>query len=204
MLAPWKQSYDKHRQHMKNRDITLPTKDHLVKAMVFPVVMYRCESCHVQMWELDHKECWAPKKWCFWAVLLEKTLKSPLESKEIKPVNSKWNQSWIFTGRTDAEAEVLLLWPSDVKSQLIRKDLMLRKIEAGGEGDDRGWDGWTASLTQCTWVWASSRRWWRTGKPGVLQSIGLQNVRHDWATEQQSLRGLGSKVEPGVLGWLMQ
>ena len=98
---------------LKSRDITLPTKVHLVKAMVFPIVMYGCES-----WTI--KKGWMPKKWCFWAVLLEKTLESPLDYKEMKPVNPKGNQSWIFTERTDAEAPIL--WPPDVKSQLIRKN----------------------------------------------------------------------------------
>ena len=99
----------------KSRDITLPTKVCLVKAMVF-------SSIHVWMWELDHKEGLAPKNWCVWTVLLEKTLESLLDSKEIKPVYPKGNQSWIFIGRTDAEAEVPILWPPDVKSQLIGKD----------------------------------------------------------------------------------
>ena len=97
---------------LKSRDITVPTKVHLVKAMVFPV--------HVWMWELDHKEGWALKNWCFWTVVLEKTLESPLECKQIKPVNPKGNQLWIFIGRTDAEA--LILWPPDAKSWLIGKD----------------------------------------------------------------------------------
>ena len=100
---------------LKSRDITLPTKVHLVKALVFPVLMYGC--CM-----LDHKEGWVLKNWCFWTVVLEKTLESPLDCKEIKPVNAKENQSWIFTGRTDAEAEAPILWPPDAKSQLIRKD----------------------------------------------------------------------------------
>ena len=90
--------------------ITLPTKAHLVKAMVFPVVMYG--------WKLDSKEIWVPKNWCFWTVVLEKTL----ESKEIQPVQPKGNQSWIFIGRTDAEAETSILWPPDVKNWLIWKD----------------------------------------------------------------------------------
>ena len=77
---------------------------------------------HIRMWELDHKESWLPKNWCFWTVALEKTLESPLDCKEIKPVNPQGNQSWIFTGRTDAEAEVLILWLPDAKSWLIRKD----------------------------------------------------------------------------------
>ena len=99
---------------LKSRDITLPTKVCLVKAMVFPVVMYACE--------LGYTESWVPKNWCFWTVVLEKMLKSPLESKEIQPVYSKGNQSWIFFGRTDAEAETLILWPPDLKTWLIWKD----------------------------------------------------------------------------------
>ena len=96
----------------KSRDISLPTKVHLVKAMVFPVVML----------ELDCKEGWAPKNWWFWVVVLEKTLESPLDSKEIKPVNPKGDQSWVFIGRTDAEAETPILWPSDAKTWLPGKD----------------------------------------------------------------------------------
>ena len=97
-----------------SRDITLPTKIHLVKAMVFPVVMYGCK--------LDHKESWVPKNWCFWTVVLEKILESPLDCKEIKLVNPKGNQSWIFIGRTEAEAETPILWPPDAKNWLIGKD----------------------------------------------------------------------------------
>ena len=134
-----------------------------------------------RMWELDHNESWAPQNWCFWTVVLEKTL--PLDCKEIKPVNPHGNQSWIFIGRTDAEAEVPILWFPDRKSWLIRKDPMLGKIE----DRRRGWQRirWLmASPTQWTWVWASSRRWWRTGKPGGLQSMELHRVGHDWETEQ--------------------
>ena len=100
---------------LKSRDITSPTKVHLVKATVFPVVMYG-------MWELDYKESWAPKNCCFWTMVLEKTLESPLDCKEIQPVRPKGNQSWIFIGRTDADAETPILWPPDVKSWLIGKD----------------------------------------------------------------------------------
>ena len=98
----------------KSRDITLPTKVRLVKAMVFPVVMYGCES--------DCEESWAPKNWCFWTVVLEKTLESPLDYKEIQPVYSKGDQPWVFFGRNDAEDEALILWPPHVKSWLIGKD----------------------------------------------------------------------------------
>ena len=101
---------------LKSRDIALPTKVCLVKAMVFPVVMYRW------MWELDYKESWAPKNWCFFTAVLEKTLESPLDCKEIQPVHPKGNQSWIFIGRTDAEAEILILWPPDGKNWLTGKD----------------------------------------------------------------------------------
>ena len=107
---------------LKSRDITLPTKVHLVKAMVYPVVI-------LWMWELDYKESWVQKNWCFWTVVLEKTLESPLDCKEIQPVHSKGDQSWVFIGRTDVEAETPILWPPDVKSWLTGKDMMLRKIE---------------------------------------------------------------------------
>ena len=133
------------------------------------------------MWELDHKESWVPKNWCFWILMLEKTLESPLDCKEIKPVNPKGNQSWIFIGRTDAKARIL--WPPDAKNWLIRKDPVAGKDWRQEEKGMKGWDGWKASLTQWIWVWASSRRQWRTGKPGVLQSMGLQRIRHDWVTE---------------------
>ena len=98
---------------LKSRDIILLTKFCLVKAMVFPVVMYGCE--------LDYKESWVLKNWCFWTVVLEKTLKSPLDCKEIKLVNPKGNQSWIFIGKTDAEAEAPILWPPNGKNWLIGK-----------------------------------------------------------------------------------
>ena len=94
---------------------TLPTKAHLVKAIFF-------SSSHIWMWELEHKESWGPKNWCFWPVVLEKTLESPLNCKEIQLVNPKGNQSWIVTGRTDAEAEAPVLWPLDAKSWFIAKD----------------------------------------------------------------------------------
>ena len=99
---------------LKSRDITWSTKVFLVKAMVFPVIMYGCE--------LDYKESWAPKNWCFWTVVLQKTLESPLDCKEIQPVHSKGYQSWVFIGRTDVKAEAPILWPPDAKSWLIWKD----------------------------------------------------------------------------------
>ena len=109
-------------------------------------------SSHVWTWELDHKEGWAPKNWYFQIVALEKTLESPLDNKEIKPVSSKGNQPWIFIGRTDAEAEAPILWPPDAKNWLWKRLWCWEKLKAGEEEGDRGWDGWMASLTQWTWV----------------------------------------------------
>ena len=116
--------------------------------------------------------------------MLEKTLESPLDCKEIKPANTTGNQSWIFIGRTDAEAEAPILWPPDVKNWFIGKDANAGKYWRQEEkGDYRGWDGWLTSLNGWTWVWASSRSWWRIGKPGMLQSMGSQRFGHNWATE---------------------
>ena len=105
------------------------------------------------MWELDYKESWAPKNWSFWTVVLEKNLESPLDCKEIQPLSPKGNQSWIFIGRTDAEAETPRLWLPDGKNWLTGKwPWCWERLRAGGEGNDRGWDGWMASPTQWTWV----------------------------------------------------
>ena len=134
---------------LKSRDITLSTKIHLVKGIVFPLVMYRCETWAVKKAEcqrIDTFELW------YW-----RSLESPLECKEIKPVHPKGNQSWIFIGKTDVEAEALLCW-ADAKSGFLGKDLMLGKIEVGRTGNDRGQNGETASPPQWTWVWANSRR----------------------------------------------
>ena len=133
-------------------------------------------SGHVWMGELDYKESWALKNWCLWTVVLEKTLVSPLDCKEIQPVNPKGNQSWIFIGRTDAE--IAILWPPNVKNWFIWKD------PDAGKDWRREERGTTASLTQWMLVWASSRRWWRIGKPGVLQSMGSQSQTwlSNWTT----------------------
>ena len=143
--------------------------------MVFPVVKY-------WMWELDYKESWAPKNWCFWTVVLENTLESPLDSKEIKPVHPKGNQSWIFTGRADAEAEAPKLWPPDAKSWFIFKDRDAGKDWRWAEKGMTGWGGWMASLTQWTWVWVNSGRWylvqaWHATVHGVTKS---QTRLRDW------------------------
>ena len=159
---------------------------------------YGFSSSCVWMWELDHKESWASKNWCFWAVVLEKTLEIPLDCKEIQPVHPKGNQSWIVIGRTDAEAETPTLWPVNTPKLLViereraevteelthwKRSLGWERLKAGGEGGDTGWDGWMAPQTRWTWVWASSESWWWTRRPGMLQSMGSQTVKtrlSDW------------------------
>ena len=120
MLAPWKKSYDQTRQYIKKQRYSFANKSPSTQSFGFP-------SSHVWIWELDCKESWAPKNWCFWTAVLEKTPESPLDGKGIKPVNPKGNQFWIFIGRTDAEAETPILWPSDAKNQLTGKDPDPRK-----------------------------------------------------------------------------
>ena len=142
MLVSWKKSYDKTRQCIKKQRHHFAHKGPSSQS-------YGFSSSHARMWELDYKESWVPKNWCFWIVVLEKTLESPLDSKEIKPVNTKGTQSWIFIGRTDAEAEVPILWLSDAKSWLIGKDPDAGKDwnqeeKQTTEDEMLGWLGWDA------------------------------------------------------------
>ena len=171
MLTPWKESYDQPRQHIKKQRHYFANKGPSSQS-------YGFSSGHVWMWELDCEESWALKNWCFWTVVLEKTLESPLDCKQIQPVYPKGDQSWVFFGRNDTKAETPLLWPPHWKRFWCWEGL-----GAGGEGDDRGWDGWMASLTLWTWVWMNSGSWWWTGRPGVLRFIGSQRVGQDWETE---------------------
>ena len=172
------------RKVMTNQDSILKKQRHYFADKGPYSQRYGFSSSHVWMWELDHKEDWMPKNWCFWAVVLEKILESPWDCKDIQPANPKGNQSWIFISRTDAEAETPILlttWCKELTQ--LKKPWCWERLKAGGEGDDRGWDGWMASLTQWTWIWASSRSWWWTGKPRVLQSMGSQRFGHDWVTK---------------------
>ena len=135
------------------------------------------------MWELDCEESWALKNWCFWGVVLEKTLESPLDCKEIQPGHPKGNQSWIFIRRTDAEAETPILGHLMWSTYSSEKTLTLGKIEGGrrkGQQRMRWLDG---IPTQWSWVWVNSGSWWWTRRPGVLQSVASQRVRLNWATE---------------------
>ena len=142
------------------------TKVHIVKAMVFPVVMCGCESWTIKKAERQRIDAFELWHW-------RRHLRVPWTAKEIKPVNLKENQPWIFIGRTGDETEALATWCEELT--LWKRLSYWERLRARGEGDDRGWDGWMTSLTQWTWIWANSRSWWRTGKPGVLQSMGSQS-----------------------------
>ena len=162
---------------LKSRDIALPTKVCLVKAMVFPVVRYRYET-----WTIKKAECWRID--AFELRSWRRFLKVPWTARRSNQSVLKENQLWIFIGRIDFEAKapifcpVYLIW----KAVSLEKTLRWERRRAGEMGN-RGWDGWMASSTQWTWVWANSRRWWRTRKPGVLQSMKSPWVSHDLVTE---------------------
>ena len=169
---------------LKSSDITWPTKLHTFSQS------YGFSSSHVWMWELDCEEGWAPKNWCFWTVVLEKTLESPLDCKEIRPVNPKVNQSWIFIKRTDAEAETPIFWPTDGKSQLIRKDPNAGKDwrqEKGTTEDEMV--GWHHQLNGHEFEQAPGDGEGQ-GSLVCCSPWGHKEVGHDWATEQQ--QGLGA------------
>ena len=150
MLAPWKESYDKARQSVKNQRHHFADKGPGSQSCGF-------SSSYVRMWELGHKEGWAPKNQCFLTVVLEKTLESPLDSKEIKPVYPKRNQSWIFIERSGTKLEAPILWPPHAKSQLWKRPWCWGRLKAR-ERDNTGRDGWMTSPTQWTWFWTNSGR----------------------------------------------
>ena len=147
-LTPWKKSYDQPRQHMKKQRHYLANKGLSRQS-------YGFSSSHVWMWELDYKESWAPKNWCFWTVVLEKTVENPLDCKEIQPVHSKGDQPWVFFGRNDAKAETLILWPPHAKSWLIGKDSDAGRNwgqeEKGTTEDEMA--GWHHRLDGCESEW---------------------------------------------------
>ena len=169
MLDPWKKGYDKPRQCIKKQRHYFANKRPSSQS-------YGFSNSHVWIWQLEHTEGWAPKNWCFWTMVLEKTLESLLDSKEIKPVHPKRNHSWMFIGRTDAEAPIL--WPPDAKSRLTGKDPDAgkdweQKEKRVTEDETVCW----ASQTQWTWVWANSGRQWKIW-PASVQ--GLQRAGWTW------------------------
>ena len=175
MLAPWKKSYDQPRQHIKRQRYYFANKVPSSQGYGFSsshdVWMWGC-----WMWELDYKESSAPNNWCFWTVVLEKTLESPLDCKEIQPVHSKGNQSWMFIGRTDVEAETPIFWLPDAKNWLMEKTLILGKTEGGRRRGRQRMRCWMASPTRWTWVWVNYKSWRWTGKPGVLSPWGHKQL----------------------------
>ena len=173
LLLLGRKSYDKHRQHVKKQRNYFANKSSSSQS-------YGFSGSQVWMWEFDHKESWVLKNWCFWTLVLE----SPLDCKEIKPANHKGNQSlnihwkdWCWSW----SCNTLATWHKEMTHW--KRPWWWARSKAGGEVDKGGWCGWMASSTRWTWVWVSSRSWWCTGKPGVLQSMGLQRVGHDWVTE---------------------
>ena len=161
---------------LKSRDITLPIKVHLVKVMVFPVVMYGCESWIVKKAECRRTDAF--ELWCWedsWDSLGQQGDQTS-SSLRISVLNIHW-KDWCWSWNSNT----LATWWEELTH--LKRPCCWERLKAGGEGDDRGCDGWMASLTQWTWVWASSRSWRWTRKPGVLQSVGLQRVEHDWTTE---------------------
>ena len=180
MLAPWKKSYEKPRQCVKKQRHHFADKGPYSQN-------YGFSSSHIWMWELDYKESWTPKNWCFWTVVLEKILESPLDCKEIKPVNPKGNKSWILIGRTDAKPEAPILWPPDVKRQLIGKDSDVGKDEGRGRRGRQNemvrWHHWLNGHEFDPTQGDSE------GQRGQ-QSMGSKRVTHNWPTEEQWVGGL--------------
>ena len=175
--APWKESYDQLRQHIKKQRHCFANKSPSSQS-------YGFSNGHVWMWELNYKESWGQKNWRFWTVMLETTLESPLDCKEIKPVNHKEISPEHSLEGLMLKVKLQYFGHLKQRTDSLEKTLMLGKIEGRRrEGDDRGWDSWMASLSWWTWVWVCSRSWWWTGRPSMLQSMGSQSVRHDWATE---------------------
>ena len=175
-MLKWKKSYDKpkqcikmHRHHFANKGLCSQS--------------YGFSSSCRWMWELDHKEDWVLKTWCFWIVVLEKTLESSLDSKKIKAVNPKRNQSWMFMGKTDAEVEAPILWPSDAKSWHWKRCWCWERLKTGRKGTAEETVGCHHRLNGHDFE--QTQRWWRTGKPAMLQSMGFQRVRHNLVTEKQ-------------------
>ena len=180
------------RKVMTNLDSTLKKQGHYFANKGLSRQTYHFSSSHVWMWELDYKykESWAPKNWCFWTVVLEKTLEIPLYSKEIQPVHPKGVSSGCSLKGLILKLKLQYFGYLMRRAGSFKRPWCWERLRAGGEGDSRGWDGWIASSTQWTWVWVDSGSWWWTGRPGVLQFMGSQRVGHDWVVDWTELDSL--------------
>ena len=176
---------DQPRQHIEKQRHYFANKDPSSQSFGFT-------SSHGWMLELDYKESWALKNWCFWIVVLEKTVESPFDCKEIQPVHPKGNKSWVSIGRIDVEAEnsiILATWFEELTH--LERPWCWKRLKVGGDGDNRDWDDWLASPTQWTWVWVNSGSWWWTGRPAVLHPwdckesdtiewLNLTDIKGNW------------------------
>ena len=176
MLAPWKKSHDQARQHINNQRHYLPAKVHLVKAVVFPVVMYGCRS-----WTIKKAECRrtdAFELWCWRRLLRVPWTASGSNQSILKEISPEYSLA-----RLMMKLKLQYFGHLMQRTDSLEKTLCWERLKARGEGDNRGWDGWMASSTRWTWVWVDSGSWWWTGRSGVLRFLGSQRVGHDWATE---------------------
>ena len=177
MLAPWKKSYDQPRQHIKKQRHYFAHKGSSSQS-------YGFSSSHVWMWELDYKESWAPKNWFFWIVVCwRRLLRVPWTARRsnksmLKEISLEYSLEGLML---KLKLQYLTTWCKELTPW--KRPWCWERLKVGGEDDNRGWDGWMASPTQWAWVWVNSGSWWWTGKPGVLQSMGLQTAGHEWATE---------------------
>ena len=165
---------------LKSRDITLSTKVHLVKAMVFPVVMYGCESWTVK--KAEHQRTDAFELWCGKRLLRVPWTARRSNQSILKEISPGCSLKGLML---KLKLQYLATWCEQLTH--LKRPWCWDRLKAGGEGDDRGWDGWMASLTQWTWVWVHSGSWRWTGRPRVLQSMGLQRIRHNWMTDWTEL-----------------
>ena len=172
MLTPWKENYDQPRQHIKKKRHYFANKGPSSQG-------YGFSSSHVWMWELDCEKSWEPKNWCFWTVVLENTLESPLDCKEIQPVHPRGDRSVLGVHWKDwcwsRNSNTLATWCEELTH--LKRPWCWERLRAEGEGDDRGWDGLMASLTGWTWVWVDSGSWWWIGRPGMPCFMGSQSLK---------------------------